>query len=253
MTKHTSDSLLRKLNHNWRSELSQEAQDALDRHVTSLALGAGEYLYRCGDPGDTGFQVREGRVAVNSLSRDGRELLLAEMGPGDCLGDLGLVNSGVRVNCAIAVTRTEVTVLRRKDFEAVARVHPEIYATVSRMLGHRFQFLYALIQDASLLPLYDRLGRILIRLSLSERSQRTDPATVRIEDCPHEMLGNMVGAVRQSVGRELKKMEAQGLIRIEYRSIIILDYRRMVEEFGQMLDFEPLTAVPLGQLNQVAS
>src|SRR5699024_3945898 len=114
--------------------------------------------------------------------------------------------SGVRVNCAIAVTRAEVTVLRRKDFEEVARVYPEIYATVSCMLGHRFQFLYALIQDASLLPLYDRLGRILIRLSLSERSQRTDPATVRIEDCPHEMLGNMVGAVRQSVGRELKKM-----------------------------------------------
>ncbi|MCC5858135.1 MAG: Crp/Fnr family transcriptional regulator [Ectothiorhodospiraceae bacterium] len=240
---------LQTLNHNWRAELSDAARAALDAHVARVSLGPGEYLYRYGDPAETGFQILRGRIAVNSLSRTGRELLLGELGPGDCLGDLGLVRAGVRVNHAQAISASEVTVLHRSAFQHVADAFPEILVTMNRMLADRFQILFALIQDACLLSLYDRLGRILIRLSLSGRARRTGEATVRIGDCPHEMLGNMVGAVRQSVSRELKKMQVRGLIRVEYRSVVILDYPRMVEEFGQNLDYEPITAAPLGQMD----
>jgi hypothetical protein len=84
------------------------------------------------------------------------------------------------------------------------------------------------------------LGRILVRLCLTNFDLNYDGG-ILLKDCSQESLGDMVGAVRQSVGREMKKMVDKGLISIEYRSIRVHDLHRLTAEFGKSLAYEPMT------------
>lgn len=225
--------------HSWRDNLSPEASADLSASQRRLDLAPGHHLYRYGDQADTGYVIESGKIEITSTSQDGRRLLLANLTRGDCVGDLALVNSAIRINDAVAVGPTTVAALHRRDYERLCLKHPEISLAMSRMLGRRFQLLFSIIQDASLLPLYQRLGRHIVRLSVTQ-GERCADGTLLIRDCSQETLGDMVGAVRQSVGRELKKMADTGLIAIEFRSIRILQSQRMIAEFGQTLDYEPM-------------
>ena len=228
--------------YNWRADLSREAGRAIEACQIRRSYTTGQYVFRVGDPASSSFQVRSGRLSVSSLSLEGRQMLLSTNGPGDCLGEVGLVCGNTRLNDLSAMCETEVDILRRSDFLRVSETFPEIQAAVSRALAIRFQFLFSLIQDANLLPLYDRLGRSIVRLCLERaRSAKSQQGPIRLDNISQEVLAEMVGATRQSVGRELKKMVEGGLLKIEYRGLIVLNLGRMSEEFGRSLAFEPMT------------
>lgn len=225
----------------WRSNLSDAATVDLNKHLHTRTLRSGETLYHFGEAAEHGYQIVEGEISINSYTSDGRELVLETLSVGHCLGDIALVNTGLRFNNAVATCKTVVNSLSRKEYDKLCMKHPEIAIRMGEMMGYRFQFMYTLIQDACLLPLYERLGRVLIRMSLGQY-QGAKQKTFTIEDCSQEKLGQMVGAARQSVGREMKKMESNGLIKIEYKSITVLDFDAMVSAFGNIVEYEPLTS-----------
>lgn len=224
----------------WRSDLSDAATTDLEARLRKRTLEPGETLYFFGEEAAHGYQIVSGEISISSYTSDGRELLLDTLEEGHCLGDVGLVNGGLRINAAVANCKTVVNSLSRSDYDTLTRKYPEIAIRMSEMMGYRFQFLFSLIQDACLLPLYERLGRILIRMSLAQH-QGAPQSPFTIEDCSQEKLGQMVGAARQSVGREMKKMESQGLIKIEYKSVVVLDFDAMASSFGNTVEYEPLT------------
>ena len=98
-----------------------------------------------------------------------------------------------------------------------------------------------LAEDASLLPLRQRLARAIVRMGHSVGQVRAD-GSATIDDISHDELGKMVGAARQSVGRELKKLEREGAIQIEYGKLIIHDIAGFGAQYDKLLGIEP--AVP---------
>lgn len=187
-------------------------------------------------------------MVINSFSRDGREMVLATLEPSDCFGDLGLVTETMRINDPISGSRTVVNFLQKKDFLALCDEHPEILKAMNRVLAFRFEFLFSLIQDACLLPLYERLQRIIVRLGVNRGTRQAD-GVIRIDDCTQEMLGKMVGAARQSVSRELKKMEQLGHISVEHKCLVIQDLDALVKESQKSIDYEPVTTTALAEIN----
>jgi CRP/FNR family cyclic AMP-dependent transcriptional regulator len=227
--------------HTWRGSLSPEATAELKRHLSERRLVAGEALYYFGEAADCGYQIVTGRIEINSFTSIGREYVAGSLGEGDTLGDLGLVNGGLRFNNAVALTETKVNVLKRSDYLTLIRKYPEVSQKMAEMLGYRYQSLFGMIQDAYLLPLYQRLGRIVVRMVLAQTGASPSGA-ITLEDCSQEKLGQMAGATRQSVGREMKKMESAGLIQIDYKRVTVLDFKAMVKSFGSVVEYEPLTS-----------
>lgn len=240
----TSDASLRAITklHTWRGSLSPEATAELKSHLSERRLVAGEALYYFGEAADYGYQIVTGRIEINSFTSIGREYVAGSLGEGDTLGDLGLVNGGLRFNNAVALTETKVNVLKRSDYLTLIRKYPEVSQRMAEMLGYRYQSLFGMIQDAYLLPLYQRLGRIVVRMALAQNGAPPSGAII-LEDCSQEKLGQMVGATRQSAGREMKKMESAGFILIDYKRVTILDFKTMAEFFGSLVEYEPLTSV----------
>lgn len=227
--------------HNWRTDLSAQATAELDEKLSLRKVSANEAIYSSGDKSTSGYQIVSGRVKICNYTVDGGELILSNLHRGDCVGDLGLITGEDRVNYAVACEDTVVNVLERSDFDFLCKKYSEIPISINKLLCHRLQMVFMMVEDAYLLPLRERLARVIIRLGLS-RGRQLDNGSIYVEDIPHETLGQMVGATRQSVGRELKHLCDQGFITLDYSRINIIDMEKMIAEFDLIISHQPLVA-----------
>ena len=86
------------------SGLDDEAAASLDASMTAIAIKRGEILFNEGDEGNQLYVVTEGKIKLGRTSPDGRENLLAILGPGQMFGELSLFDPGPRSATATAVT-----------------------------------------------------------------------------------------------------------------------------------------------------
>jgi CRP-like cAMP-binding protein len=85
------------------------------------AFPAGTALFAESTVGESLFIIKSGTVRVTSRA-DGTERDLAVLGPGEHLGELGLLAKTVRLVSAVAATQCEVVELQNRDF---VRLQPE--------------------------------------------------------------------------------------------------------------------------------
>ena len=95
--------------------LDDEAASALRASMTESRLRRGETLFHEGDSGDKLYIVTGGKVKLGRSSSDGRENLLAILGPGQMFGELSLFDPGPRSATVTAVTDTTFLSLSHED------------------------------------------------------------------------------------------------------------------------------------------
>jgi CRP/FNR family transcriptional regulator, cyclic AMP receptor protein len=116
------------------SGFSQREAAALARQLEDVDVREGKVLTREGTLGSEFFILVEGRVAVD---RDGRRI--AEMGPGDFLGEVALVLGGTRTATTTALVPSRVLVLTRRAFRGMLEQHARVESKVLRALAERVQ------------------------------------------------------------------------------------------------------------------
>ncbi len=116
---------------------------AVERRIRTVAVPAGELVFRAGDPGDALYLVRLGRVRVAVPAAGGRELMIGAFGRGDVFGELAFVDARPRSANATATVDTEVFVLDRTGFEAALKDEPalgaELPARIARVISYRLR------------------------------------------------------------------------------------------------------------------
>jgi uncharacterized membrane protein len=98
---------------------------------------AGDTLFWVGEDGQELFVVRSGRVSISVPDHGGREIVLADLGPGAVFGEIALLDGGPRTATARARSDAELLVLPRPAFEGFIERHPSIALHVMRVLGAR--------------------------------------------------------------------------------------------------------------------
>ncbi len=115
------------------ADLSDELLEQLSEQVAEVHAPAGTWIMREGDPAESMFIVRGGRVEVVHEGRP--ETLLRVLRRGDVLGELALLCEGVRAASARAQRDTELLELSRADFERLIERAPGFALGLTRALG----------------------------------------------------------------------------------------------------------------------
>ena len=84
----------------------------------------GEVIFHQDDPGDRLHLVANGLVKISIISQDGRENDLALLAPGDCFGEMSILDGGLRSASAVAADATETMTLSREDFLSFITQYP---------------------------------------------------------------------------------------------------------------------------------
>ncbi|HEU4491279.1 MAG TPA: Crp/Fnr family transcriptional regulator [Jiangellales bacterium] len=207
-------------------ELDDEAASALRASMVEVQLGRGEVLFREGDTGDRVYVVIDGKVKLGRTSSDGRENLLAILGPGQMFGELSLFDPGPRSATVTAVTDTVLLSLANEDMLTWLTGRPEVARGLLLQLGQRLRRSNDTLADLVFSDVPGRVAKAL--LDLSTRFGVPSEEGVRVvHDLTQEELAQLVGASRETVNKALADFAGRGWLRLEQRSVVILDLERL--------------------------
>lgn len=204
-----------------------------DQHLVALAgmlrrkaYTRGEVVFQQGDPGSALFVIEHGQVKIRIASPDGKEVILALLGPGDFFGELALLDGEPRSADAVAIEASELLALYREDFLRCVRDEPQLGTNALAALSRRLRRTDQIVHDAVFLDVRARLVRVL--LDLAETRGRPGPDGIEI-DTPltQGVLAEMIGATRESVNKWLKVLEREGAVRQRRDRFTLLDPDRL--------------------------
>jgi CRP/FNR family transcriptional regulator len=206
------------------SSLSQaELQSLAERTVRKL-FSAGEILFYEGEPCKALHIISRGRVRIFKTSAGGREQVLAENGPGEPVAELPVFDGGPYPASAIALEETEIAFISRQHFQAYCMEHPEVSLKVLAFVGTRLRRLVGIIEELSFTTIRQRLVAVLVRLAKSEGKETARGVEVLLPGS-HQELANQLGTVRELVSRNLARLQAEGLLEVDARQIVIKDVK----------------------------
>ena len=206
--------------------LDVAAQRELYSQMTEVALARGESLFDEGEPGDRLYVVLSGKVKLGRTAADGRENLLAVMGPGEMFGELSLFDPGPRTASATAVTDTTLRGLGNADLQPWLHAHPEVSTQLLAALARRLRRTNDAMADLVFSDVPGRVAKALLDLATKFGVPADDGLRVT-HDLTQEELAQLVGASRETVNKALADFAARGGIRLEPRSVTLIDVERV--------------------------
>ncbi len=208
------------------SGLDDESASSLDSSMTPRSLRRGEVLFHEGDDGDQLYVVTDGKIKLGRTSPDGRENLLAILGPGQMFGELSFFDPGPRSATATAVTDVDVKSLGHEALSPVLREHPDVAMALLNQLAGRLRRTNEVVGDLVFSDVPGRVAKALLDLA-GRFGRKADDGVHVNHDLTQEELAQLVGASRETVNKALADFASRGWMRLEPRSVVILDLERL--------------------------
>ena len=183
-----------------------------------------QVIFHQDDPGDRLHFVAEGLVKISIVSVDGRENVIALLTAGDCVGEMSVMDGGLRSATAVAMDRTETMTLSREDFLAFLNEQTQVAVQIITLLVRRLRAMDELVGDMVFLDVPTRVAKKLIELSSTYGDTR-DTSDHLVVPLGQEELSRLVGSSRETVSRALTAYRKMGLVTTSHRKISITDLK----------------------------
>jgi CRP/FNR family transcriptional regulator len=206
--------------------LDSDSAAALEAMLTTRSVARGHVVFREGDEGDRLFIVIDGKVKISRAAADGRENLLAVLGSGEMFGELSLFDPGPRTATVSAVTDSTLASLDHDDLRPLLVERPGVAVELLQALAQRLRRTNEAMADLVFTDVPGRVAKAL--LDLAEKFGVTEADGIRVRhDLTQEELAQLVGASRETVNKALSEFAHRGWLRIEGRSVLLLDAERL--------------------------
>ncbi len=177
-------------------------------------------VFSQGDPGDSLYGVVTGKVRISASTREGKEMFLNIMEPGDTFGEIALLDGNPRTATATTTATCELMIIPRAQFLALLQREPTVAIHLLQLLCQRIRWTSAQAEDSALLTVPNRLARRL--LSLAKLHGQQSPKGVQLIISQEEM-GRFLGISRQAVNQYLQEWRAQGWVDVGRGKVTVLD------------------------------
>lgn len=208
------------------ASLDNSAAAALISTLAEHRVSKGEVLFHEGKPGDHLYVILEGKVKLGHASTDGRESLMAVLGPGEMFGELSLFDPGLRTSTATALTEARVYRLGNAQLMPWLAGRPEVAAALLQALARRLRRTNEAMADLVFSDVPGRVAKALMELGEKFGSMTTNGLLVT-HDMTQEELAQLVGASRETVNKALADFAQRGWIQLESRQVLIVDVERL--------------------------
>lgn len=207
--------------------------DAVEPLLMPCRFGAGALVCLKGDESDCLYLVGDGELEVSVSSSDGKVILLGALGPGDVVGEVGLLDGEARTANVSARTDALLYRLSSADFATLMKSFgvAELTALTS-YICLLFRRVTNALEETVFLDAGVRIARKILELHDKSAPEDRDGDGFKIA-ISQENLGRMAGLSREATNKALSRLESAGLIRHQYRRIIVPDIKRftaMVED-----------------------
>jgi len=122
---------------NFFASMNMGLLEKILRMITYYQYDSGEKVCRQGDPGDTFFVVSEGKLKVSVREAFLFSRTLATFGPGDCFGEMALLERKPRNATVVCEEASKIFVLIADHFDQVIKQNPAFSQEIKRLASDR--------------------------------------------------------------------------------------------------------------------
>lgn len=206
------------------SGLSPEELRLLAAHAVRKRFTQGELLFSEGDACRGLHIIASGKLRIFKSSPNGREQVLAVEGPGGSVAELPVFDGGPYPASVSAVEESQILFISRDDFRRFCLEHPEVALKMLAVVGARLRRLVGIIEELSFATVRQRLVSALVRQAQTAGTQTERGIEFQLPGT-HQDLAHQLGTVRELVSRNLMRLQAEGLLDVDARSIVVRDMR----------------------------
>lgn len=206
------------------SGLSRVSLDSIGEFIFEETAEKGEMLLFEGEPAETVYFVISGVVKVFKTSVDGKEQIFNLIRHGESFNDVPVLGGGTNLTNADAMVPVVLYGIKKVSLEVIIRDYPQVALNIIRVLSQRVQHLVTLVEDLSFRHVTSRVAKLLLKYALDGEGQR--PKLTQQE------MAALAGTAREVVGRSLKTLEVDGLIRLDRHRIVVTDIKALREMAG---------------------
>ncbi|MFB3306050.1 Crp/Fnr family transcriptional regulator [Pseudomonas sp. AMR01] len=210
----------------WFSHLPGPFQHSLLAHARPRQLTAGQYLFKRGDPPCGLYAVLDGTLRISAVNEHGKEAVLSLVELPYWFGEICLFDGLPRTHDACAVGPCTLLQVPQQALLNILDQTPQYWRDLALLMSHKLRLSFINLEQLSLMPASVRLAHRL--LMMVEGYGDTEHAKSVLQ-LPQEDLAAMLSLSRQTTNALLKDLQAQGVVRLGYGEIEILDVQRLRE------------------------
>jgi CRP-like cAMP-binding protein len=180
-------------------------------------------VFRQGDPADAVFYIRSGKAKKTVISEQGKEAVVALLGPGDFFGEGCLAGEALRLSTVSAMTNCVIARISKADVTRVIHEEPAFAELFISYLLARNSRVEEDLVDQLFNSSEKRLARTLLLLANFGKEGRPEPIIAKVSQ---ETLAEMIGTTRSRVSFFMNKFRKLGLI----------DYNGSIEIHSSLLN-----------------
>lgn len=210
-------------------DLQGQDLEKLDNHKISNKYKKGQTLFFQGNPPFGIFCVNQGKVKIAHVGPDGKESILRIASNGDILGHRSLFSEEHYSATATAIEDSVVCFIDKKYILKAIEESPTIAVNVISGLSRDMGLAEARISSMSNKNVRERLAELLITLKGSFGKKIKTGEEVLDIKLSREEMASMIGVANETLIRFLSEFKDEGLIDQTGKTIIIKDYKTLVE------------------------
>jgi CRP/FNR family cyclic AMP-dependent transcriptional regulator len=169
----------------------------------------GKVVFAQGEPADAVFYIQKGRVKLTVISEQGKEAVIAILGPGHFFGEGCLNGHALRIATTTAMDDCTVTRITKPAMIATIHNEPGFSELFMAYLLERNGRIEEDLIDQLFNSSEKRLARLLLLLANFGKEGRPEPIIGKISQ---ETLAEMIGTTRARVSFFMNKFRKLGFI-----------------------------------------
>lgn len=211
------------LNNNlWYSQLEPSFQQFILEHSHMLEVLKDQSIFLSGDTFNGLYAVLEGAVRLGYIDIQGKEAIAAIAEPIMWFGEISLVDQQPRSHDAIAVQKSVILHLPSANLQLLLQQHPQFWFHIAQLTSQKLRFAFLELISFQTQNIKQRLAqRLLFILNGYGNHLSIEQNSIHLSQ---EQLAQMLVCSRQTVNQELQELEKQGVLKVAFRKIEILDF-----------------------------
>lgn len=203
----------------WAQSLTPEQMARVEADTYEQQIPKGGYVCRKGEPCDCWVGVIDGLVKMNNLSPEGKSVTFTGVPRGGWFGEGTLLKQEKRKYDVVALRDSRIARMPAKTFMWLLDNSLPFTRFLLMQLNERLGQFIGMVEFDRLLDVDTRVARCLAALF----NNHLYPGTDTLLQISQEEIGYLSGASRQRANQALQVLEKEGLLKVDYGGIQILD------------------------------
>ncbi|MDA3844387.1 MAG: Crp/Fnr family transcriptional regulator [Candidatus Kapabacteria bacterium] len=217
-------------NFNLLENLSQKEMMNLDNMAVMKNAAKNEIIYLSDESSDNIYFLKNGRIKISKYSDDGKELVLAMLGPGEIFGESVLSGGDQREEDAEAMEDAVICSIDHHKFTELMVRNPELNLKIIKFIGFKLKKVQSKLEQLIFKNYEERIRYFIQEMAVKYGKKIVGSTEIVLNlDLTHDNIAKLTATTRQKVSAVFNKLEQDDIISYNRKKIIIKDYSKLAD------------------------